>query len=78
MGTTPDLGIPVATLLTTPVFCQISGQGRLPGGSGILAETASLGWNGLGGETREAHFEDEKAASVKAPETRESVACLSL
>lgn len=40
-----------------------------------MAGTTGLGWNGLGEGIREAHFEDEAAASMGAPETGERVAC---
>lgn len=67
--------MPMPTPSTTPVFWQKSqGQGRLPGGSGILAGTTGLGWNGLGEGIREAHLEDKAAASMNAPETGERVA----
>lgn len=57
---------------------ESGGEGRLSGGGDILAEILSLGSNCLDAETREAHFEDERIASGKTPEIRESISGLSL
>lgn len=51
LGIAPGLVIPAHTLNQSISLTRSEGQGRLPGGDDILAETTSVGWNGLDEET---------------------------